>query len=184
MAHGDTTDSASARLGELSAYFREYQACGPLEGHASRVEAPAPMRLGVLDHITAAVREVATHTLAANPDAGPLPKRVQDAYAWMHQNLAHAPETDQLRADAIEYRQYLEHCLEARDNETVRKEARTLPCPKCDCWGLMWSREIGRVLCSNSECVDRDGFSTTLTLARFAHERAVARKKVRKVSAT
>lgn len=184
MAHGETdTDGAAHRLAQLHAYFREYPAIGPVEGHATTA-ASAPMRLATLDHITASVREVAEHTRAANPDAGPLPQRVQDAYAWMHQSLTHADATAQLRAAAIEYRQYLEHCLEARDHGTVRREVRTLPCPTCGCWGLMWAAEMKRAVCTNTECTDRDGFSTTLTLARIAHARAVARQNVRQARAT
>ncbi|MFD8839779.1 hypothetical protein [Streptomyces griseofuscus] len=183
MAHGDTTDAA-ARLRELHQHFREYQATGPQQGHATTVSAPAPMRLDILDHITASVREIADHTRTVNPDAGPLPERVQDAYAWMHSNLAAADEGDQLRADAIEYRQYLEHCLEANDTDTVRKEVRRQSCPKCGCWGLMWVPESQRALCTNTECVDPDGFSTSVSLGRLAHARAVDRQKIRQARAT
>lgn len=178
------TDGAAARLAELHHYFREHQATGPVEGHATTAEALAPMRLGVVDHITASVREVAEHTRAANPDAGPLPERVQDAYTWMHENLRHAPEADRLRAEVLEYRHFLEHCLKERDHETVRKQVRPLSCPKCGCWGLMWSRERGLVICTNTECVDRDGFSTTLSLARFAYERVASKQKLRQARAT
>ncbi|QLJ06782.1 hypothetical protein HZZ00_37780 (plasmid) [Streptomyces sp. NEAU-sy36] len=184
MAHGDTTDEAAARLGELHQYFREYQATGPREGHASTASASAPMSLGALDHITASVREIAEHTRAANPDAGPLPERVQDSYAWMHENLAGADEADQLRAAALEYRHFLEHCLEQNDTETVRKTVRQQSCPKCGCWGLMWVPETRRAWCTNTECVDKDGFSTSLSLGRLAHARAVAQQEIRQVRAT
>jgi hypothetical protein len=188
MAHGD---DAAARLNELSTYFRQHPIQGAAghsyissEPRATAVTPTLPFNAGVVDHITASVKEVAEHTLAANPDAGPLPARVRDAYKWMHDSLQHAPEVDQVRADAIEYRQYLEHCLEERDHETVRKEIRTLPCPKCGCWGLMWARELREAVCTNTECVDKDGFSTTLSLGRIAHARAVARQNVRQARAT
>lgn len=184
MAHGDTEDSAAARLGQLHDYFREYPVTQPLEGHATTVEAPAPMSLGTLDHITAAVREVAAHTRAANPDAGPVPDRVADVYAWMREHTAHAPEIEQQRAEVLEYRHWLEHCLSQGDHETVRRQARVHTCPECDCWGLMWERKLGRVVCSNRDCVDREGFSTKLTLARLAYVHVTVEQKLRQARAT
>jgi hypothetical protein len=183
MTHEDT-DSAAARLSEIAAYFREHPVTGPLEGHATTVTAAAPMRIDTLDYLTATVREVADHTRTANPDAGPLPERLQDVYTWMREHTEHAPEDVQVRADAIEYRQWLEHCLEAGDHETVRRQVRQQPCPKCGCWGLMWMPEQREAYCTNTECTDRDGFSTHLSLARLAHAHATANRKVRQARAT
>jgi hypothetical protein len=193
MAHGDTTDTdgAAARLHELSTYFREHPVNGPA-GHSyisseprpTAVAATLPFNAGVTDHITASLREVAEHTRAVDPDAGPLPERVSDAYAWMREHTEHAPEIEQQRAEAIEFRHWLEHCLRAGDHETVRSQARQYTCPACGCWGLMWSKELRVILCSNWECLNRDGTSTTLTLARLAHMHVEARQKVRHARAT
>jgi hypothetical protein len=183
MAHGDT-DGAASRLTELSAYYRDHPVHGPVEGRAATVTAAAPMRIGTLDYLTATIREVTDHTHAANPDAGPLPKRLKDVYTWMRDNLEHAPEDARFRADVIEYRQWLEHCLEARDHETVRKQVRRQSCPACGCWVLIWVPEDRRAVCTNTECVDPDGFSTTLTLSRLAHLHVLARKNIRQASAT
>lgn len=193
MAHGDTadTDGAAARLHELSTYFRQHPVAGPAghsyissEPRATSVAPTLPFNASVTDHITSCVREVAEHTRAANPDAGPLPQRVQDAYAWMHASLEHAPERDRLRAEVLEYRQWLEHCLHTGDHETVRRQVPPQPCPECRCWGLMWSREMGLVVCTNPACFDREGFSTKLSLARFAHLRVAAEQKLRQSRAT
>lgn len=184
MAHADTTDTAAARLHQLAAYYREHPVTGPLEGHAATATAPAPMSLGTLDHIRAAVKEVADHTRSINPDAGPIPENVEDVYDWMHEQSRHAPEIEQQRAEVIEYRQWLEHCLRAGDHETVRKQVRKQPCPWCRCWGLMWMPDLREAYCTNTECTDRDGFSHHLSLSRLAHAHVMTRKNLRQARAT
>lgn len=181
MAHADTTDNAATRLKELSAYFREHPVTGPTEGHAASVRTPAPLSLATLDHITASVREVEQHTRAVNPDAGPLPPRVHDAYTWMHENIESAPEEDRRRAEVIEYRQWMEHTIRVGD---WRKAIRPQRCPWCRTYGLMWIDEWQRALCTNTECVDSDGFSNKATLSQLAHQHVMSRKNLRPVSAT
>ncbi|MFF8910566.1 hypothetical protein [Streptomyces olivaceoviridis] len=181
MAHADT---AAARLHELAAYYREHPVTGPVEGHTATVTAAAPLQLGTLDHIRAAVQEVADHTRTVNPDAGPLPRSAEDVYDWMRQHTQHADEVEQQRAEVIEYRQWLEHCLLAGDHETVHKRVRRQSCPECGCWTLIWMPEATRAVCTNTECVDRDGFSTTLSLSRLAHVHVTTRQNVRQARAT
>jgi hypothetical protein len=190
MAHGDT-DNAAARLRELAAYYREHPVTGPAghsyissEPRSTAVTPALPLNIRTADHIRASLREVADHTHAVNPDAGPLPQRVQDAYQWMHDNTADGDEIDQQRAEVIEYRQWLEHCLRASDHETVRKQVRKQACPGCGCWGLMWMPERLLAVCTNTECVDRDGFSTTLSLSALAHAHVTERNKLRRARAT
>ncbi|MFE1451924.1 hypothetical protein [Streptomyces olivaceoviridis] len=193
MAHGDTKDSdgAAARLKELAAFYREHPVTGP-EGHsyisceprATAVTPGLPFNANRAEYITASVREIAEHTLAANPQAGPLPASAVEVYDWMREHLEHAPETEQFRAEVIEYRQWLEHCLETGDHETVRKQVRKQACPKCGCWGLMWMAVRRRAVCTNSECTDQDGFSTALSLSRLAHAHVTTRKNLRRASAT
>jgi hypothetical protein len=180
MAHGNTTDTdnAAQRLHQLHTYFREHPVTGPTEGRAGHVTAPAPMNLGVLDHMTASVREVVDHTRSVNPAAGPLPQRVRDVYAWCHENLEHADEDDRQRLQVIEYRQYLEHAIRAGDTDVIPPHR----CPECRTWGLMWLAPRQRALCTNRECVDQDGLTHTFDLARLAYEH-VAAQQSKKISA-
>jgi hypothetical protein len=147
--------------------------------------APAlPFNAGVADHISASLQEIAEHTRAANPEAGPLPERVRDSYAWMREHTEHASESYRFRAEVIEYRQWLEHCLQGGDHEPVRKQVRTVPCPECGCWGLMWMAGMREAYCTNTDCTDPEGFSTHLTLSRLAHTHVAAKQKIRQARAT
>lgn len=183
MVHQDDgTDTAAARLHQLATYFRDHPVTGPVEGHTpGRSAAPAPMSLATLDHIRSSVQEVVTHTRTANPDAGPLPERVEAVYAWARDNTQRAPEIDQQRLEVIEYRQYLEHAIRAGD---WRKVIRPQRCPECRTFGLMWEHAMQRALCTNTDCVDKDGFSTTVSLSRLAHEHIAGRKHLRQARTT
>ncbi|WP_416520061.1 hypothetical protein [Streptomyces achromogenes] len=191
MARGDTTDNAAARLQELGAFLRTYPVRGAA-GHSyisseprGAAASPAlPYNPDAEDRIRACMQEIAEHTLTANPDAGPPPEQVAAYYEWMRQNTQHAPEREQFRAEVIEYRQWLENCLAARDNETVRKAVRRQACPECGCWGLMWMPTRRRAICTNRKCVDQDGASTTLSLGRLAHAVVTTRRKTRQARAT
>lgn len=176
MTYGDDKDTAAARLRQLHQYYLEHPVTGPTEGHAASRNASAPLSLGTLDHITSSVQEVVDHTRTANPDAGPIPDRLEAVYAWARQHTAHAPEAEQQRTEAIEYRHYLEHAIRAGD---WRKVIRPHRCPECRTFGLMWQADIQRALCTNTECVDRDGFSTTVSLARLAYVHVASRKSRR-----
>lgn len=180
MIYGDDTDNAAARLRQLHDYYLEHPVTGPTEGRTASRTASAPLNLGTLDHTTSSVQEVVEHTRAVNPDAGPLPDRLEAVYEWARQNTAHAPEIEQQRTEVIEFRQYLEHAIRAGD---WRKVIRPLRCPKCRTFGLMWLNTTQRALCTNTECVDQDGASTTHSLARLAYEH-VASRKSRKAYAT
>ncbi|MFD7995566.1 hypothetical protein [Streptomyces mexicanus] len=172
MARGDTTDNAAKLLHELHEYHLEHPVTGPVEGHSRTATAAAPLSLGTLDHINGSVREVIDHTLETNPAAGPLPQRVQDVYAWMHEQMQHADEVNQQRAAVIEYRQYLEHNIRIGNVKVIRPHR----CPKCRTFGLMWRHEAQRALCTNLECVDRDGISTIVSLAQLAHQHVTAQE--------
>ncbi|WP_461712201.1 hypothetical protein [Streptomyces sp. DSM 41013] len=174
-------DSAAARLRHLNEYLLEHPVTGPSEGRNPTRTASAPMSLGTLDHMRASVAEVVAYTREANPQATPLPESATDIYRWCVENTYNAPEAVQQRRDVIEYRQYLEHAIRAGD---WRKVIRPQRCPECRCFGLMWQAGMQRALCTNTECVDRDGMSTTVTLARLAHEHIAGRKKLRQVRTT
>jgi hypothetical protein len=48
----------------------------------------------------------------------------------------------------------------------------------------MWVRESQTAVCTNTECVDRDGCSNAFTLARLAHDHVTRRKNLRQACAT
>ncbi|MEZ7005619.1 hypothetical protein [Streptomyces sp. AD55] len=179
MASGD--DSAAKRLRQLNTYFREYPVIGPVEGRTPTTTTAAPLSLATLDHINHSVTEVIKYTRKANPDAGPAPTRADAVYDWARQHTQHAPAAVQQRRDTIEYRQYLEHAIRVGD---WRKAIRPQRCPECRTFGLMWQGDMQRALCTNTECVDADGFSTTVTLAQLAYQHVAARKKIRQARAT
>ena len=161
------TDTAAARLAELHAHFLQHPATGPALRAAPTPRPGTPLNLSVVDHIRASVDEVIDHTRTANPDAGPIPRRVQDIYAWCHDNTDHAPAIDQQRRDALELRHRLEHAILAGDTRVVRP----LRCPACGTVGLHWQAQTQRALCVNLHCARRNkGVHRTWSLARLAYE--------------
>lgn len=174
-------DSAAAGLRYLSEYLLEHPVTGPTEGRNPTRTPGAPLSLATLDHVTDSVRELAELTDTVNAEPSPLPQQVQDVYAWCIANTAHASEITQQRRDTVIYRQYLEHAIRAGD---WRKAIRPQRCPECRCFGLMWQAGMQRALCTNTECVDQDGMSTTVTLARLAHEHVTTRKNLRQARTT
>ncbi len=176
----DDSDGAATRLHHLQRYFREHPVTGPVEGHRSVVTPGAPLQLDTLDHIQASVREIAGHTYALNPAAGPVPAESAAVYDWAREHTEHADDIDRQRLAVVEYRQYLEHCIRAGEYKVIRRH----PCPKCGTWGLMWQTERRRALCTMTECVDRDGVSTTVSLPRLAHAHVMSRENLRRANAT
>lgn len=134
--------------------------------------APAPLDLGILDHMQAAVAEVVTHTRAAAPHAAPPPARAAAVYDWMRQHTAHLAPERQDAAAAIVYRQSLEHALAMGDESVVRRQ----PCPDCGCWGLFWRPAARRAACVNRHCADEDGRARTFTLAHLAQQHIATRE--------
>jgi hypothetical protein len=184
MTYGDNNntarDTAAKRLRHLHEYYLKHPVTGPTPRRPPTIEASAPLNLATLSHIQTSVREVTELTRAANPDAGPAPSRPEAVYDWCRQQTEHADETTQQRLEAIEYRHYLEHAIRAGDKKVIRKHR----CPECRTWGLMWDATSQRALCTNTECVDSDGCSTTVTLARLAYEHVTARKNLRQARTT
>jgi hypothetical protein len=101
-------------------------------------------------------------------------------YDWAREHTEHADPIDRQRLEVVEYRQYLEHCVRAGDVKVIRRH----PCPKCGCYGLMWQADNQRALCTMTECVDPDGFSTQVTLSTLAHRHVTGRKNLRQSRAT
>jgi hypothetical protein len=180
MHHNTDDDSAAQRLAALSRYFREH----PVTGQQTRVTAPtnatAPANLGVLDHIRASLRDVEEHTRAIDPEAGPLPQRVEAVYDWMRQHTEHADDVQRQRGAALELRHQLEHAVRMGDASAVRRHR----CPECRTFGLFWKPALWRAVCTNRNCLTPDGTSRTWTLARLAYEHTAAAEKSVRVRAT
>lgn len=188
MGQGDTSkDDAATRLRQLSQYFREHPVTGA-DGHsyisnqprATAVNPGLPTNVRVLEHIDRTVAEVVEHTREANPDAQPLPSNALEIYRWCVENTVHAPEVVQQRREVLEYRHRLEHAVAAGDTAVIRPHR----CPECNTFGLMWDDLARRIVCTNGDCVDKDGMSTTVSFARLAHRHVTSRKKLRDVRAT
>lgn len=168
-------DTASSLLRLLHTDFREHPRSAP-EGRRSRATYPAaPVNLSVVDLIDASVREVADHTRAVNPDAGPLPERVEAVYDWYRENTRHTDEAQRQRGEAMVYRQQLEHAIAMGDVSVIPPHR----CPACRTFGLMWKPELERALCTNRRCLTRDGMSRTWELAKLAYEHVAAEKMFR-----
>ncbi|MFE3381370.1 hypothetical protein [Streptomyces anulatus] len=175
---GDNTTEQRLRL--LQAEFTQHQRRGPGDGRtATRTTSPAPLDLNVLDRIRTAVNEVAEHTRAAAPDAGPTPVDETRIYDWSRQRTAHLDDEHHQARETVIYRQGLEHAIAMGDTTVVRKH----PCPACGCWGLMWRAAANRAACPNRYCIDDDGLSHGWPLKTLAHHH-VAKRFGLKSSAT
>ncbi|MGA5670002.1 hypothetical protein ACPCTG_31545 [Streptomyces pseudogriseolus] len=187
MGQGDTSRDTAALLRHLNNYLREHPVTGPA-GHSyisneprpTAVRPGLPINVRIIEHIDRTVAEVAAYTREANPRAEPLPENVEDVYRWCTENTLHAPEAVQQRREVLEYKHLLEHTVVAGNASIIRPHR----CPECRTFGLMWDRMKQVIVCTNAECVDEDGLSTTVSFARLAHEHVAARKRIRDVSAT
>lgn len=171
LGHDDTT---AQRLRLLQAEFLEHPRTGPGDGRSSRpTHAPAPVNLGVVDRIRAAVYEVETHTRAVAPEAGPFTGEAEGVYDYYREHTEHlGPQVQQAREARI-YRQGLEHAIAMGDTTVVRRH----PCPQCGCWGLYWREAAQRAVCVNHYCTDDNGVSNMWELKRLARDH-IARKEV------
>lgn len=168
---GDSSTTAARRLRTLTEQLTP--ATRPADGmpRPTRVHAPAPINLDVLDYIEAAAHEIIAHTYTAVPTAGPAPREVGAVYAWAEQATAHLETERQQIHEALVVRQSLEHALRAGNSTVVRRE----PCPACSCWGLFWSRGAQLATCVNKRCATTTGRASRWTLQQLA-EHHVARK--------
>ncbi|MFJ6068997.1 hypothetical protein ACIQHU_38910 [Streptomyces tendae] len=180
-------DSAASRFRHLTTFLRERPVTGP-EGHSYIGNTPRgtathpglPINVRVLEHIDRTVAEVVQHTREINPNAAPVPEDDADIYRWYVENTANASEAEQRRRETLEYKHQLQHAVAAGDVAVIRPHR----CPECRTFGLMWDRHSQRIVCTNLECVDQDGLTTTIEFARLAHLYITARKNLRQVRAT
>ena len=171
----DTADTAASRLRLLYQDFREHPRTGPAGRSATPAHPGAPVNLAVVDHIAASVREIANEARAANPQADPLPDRVEAVYDWWRDNTRLAPEHVQQRRDIVIHRQYLEHAIAMGDVNVIPPHR----CPGCGTFGVVWRNQIRRAVCLNVRCVTKDGMARTWSLGRLAYEHVAAEKMLR-----
>ncbi|MEU5490284.1 hypothetical protein AB0G98_21415 [Streptomyces sp. NPDC020196] len=168
-------DTTERRLRLLQAEFTQYQQRGPdpTGRTATRAEAPAPIDLGTLDYMAAAVTEVEEHIRSADwsRPAGPVPEDAARVYEWARKHTAHLDEERQQARETMIYRQGLEHAIAMGDTAAIRKH----PCPQCRCFGLYWRDESGKASCVNHYCVDDDGVSHSWTLQQLAHHHVASK---------
>ncbi|MEU6054272.1 hypothetical protein ABZ829_28105 [Streptomyces xanthochromogenes] len=174
MGIGD--DTAARRLRLLATEFTTPARRGSAEVAAARpAHSSAPLNLGIIDHMRAAVAEVVGQVRETAPDAGPRPEDDTAVYAWWRDGTAHLDDDAQQAREAIIYRQSLEHAIAMGDHDVIRPNL----CPGCGCVGLMWDRLRRHVACVNRYCVDDVGLARTWTLAQVAHHH-VGQKMLKK----
>ncbi|MFF8458877.1 hypothetical protein ACF06T_30580 [Streptomyces albidoflavus] len=178
--HEDTITTAAARLRQLGADITALRGpAGDTTRTPTRVHAPAPLDLGILDHMVAARDEVIDHTRTHQPDAAPAPAD-ENIYAWMDANTAHLDDAKRRAGRALVVRQSMEHALLAGDETVVRRE----PCPRCACWGLFWQTGPRHAVCLNRRCSMPGGGPSTWTLAQLAHHHTTRLETINAQSAT
>lgn len=171
--------TAGRRLRLLGDEYLQFPAREPSDRNPTAVTPPAPMNLGMLDHITDSINEVAAHVRAAAPQAPPRPADLAGLYDWWIDSTPDLEGERRRERDRVIYRQGLEHAIQAGDTDVVCKH----PCPACGCWGIQWSKTRRRAACCNLDCVDDDGVTRTWSLAHLAYEH-VARQEKLNVRAT
>jgi hypothetical protein len=133
-----------------------------------------PINTGIVEHMQAAVAEIITHTQAAAPDAGPAPTDNTAVYEWMRDHTRTLDEHRRLAAEAIVYRQTLEHAIALGDHTVVHRH----PCPACGCFSLFWRGTRQRAVCVYKRCPGMiNGQSRTWPLKQIAYEHVQARKE-------
>lgn len=174
----DTAASAARSLRLLnSADMRHHPQIGPQVRRTAPTTPGTPLNLGIVDYIAQAVHEIDEHAHTVAPDAGPLPPRVEDIYAWYVETTTGADEAEQRYRDIVIERQRLEHAVRLGDTDEVCSH----PCPRCGTWGLMWKAQ--RAQCTNLRCRTPEGMSSTWSLGRLAAQK-VQRTEIWRRSAT
>lgn len=175
-------DDTAARLHLLATHHLEPARTDTGQRRATRTQAPLPVDVDMLDHLTASVTEIVTQARtdavaahAADPSVTVAPRPVDDAdvYAWWRA----IPVSDQERQDERErviYRQGLEHAIRAGDVRVVRRH----PCPACGCYGLFWEPSQQAAICVNTYCRDSEGLSRSWPLGHLAYLHVAAQKNL------
>lgn len=137
-------------------------------GHTRSPHGAAPIHAGILDYMAASRDEVVQHARTAVPAdevQRPIPRDHAEVYGWLAEHTPYLDPAARKVAEAIVYRQALEHALRARDATVIRKER----CPSCRCWSLIWRASEQRAVCSNGHDLAA-GRPRRFTLAELAEE--------------
>nr|WSX25502.1 hypothetical protein OG690_38105 [Streptomyces tubercidicus] len=139
---------------------------------ATRVHAPPPCDLGLLDHLRSTREELiaATRAALAGQPLEPAPAD-EGIYQWNASATAHLPLEKQQACEAIVYRQSLEHAIRAGDDLIIRRQR----CPGCRCFSLMWRDRIQRAVCIQRGCRDHIGRASQWELKQIAHHHVTSR---------
>lgn len=159
--------------------LRHQPAPVPQMRRATATQPAAPLNMGLLDHLTHTVSEVAGHTYRLDPAAGPLPDDLGTLYDWYLQHTEGADLAEQAFRDTLIERHRLEHAVRLGDTSEVCKH----PCPGCGRWGLEWDVAGNRAMCLNRRCRTPEGLASSWTLARLAAQR-IQRTEVWRHNAT
>lgn len=173
MGIGDDT-TAARRLRLLQREFTQPERRPEPGARRTAPTATAPLNLGIVDYIGAAVAEVEQHTRSAAPDAGDYLGDAAGVYDWMREHTAHLDDERQATREQVIYRQSLEHAILMGNDKVVRPHR----CPECQCFGLLWDSARRKAVCSNLDCVDDRGLTNAWSLNRLAFERITAEKKL------
>jgi hypothetical protein len=170
------TDNAARQLHLLA-----HEHLTPEQGDTTGRRAPgtrasAPLDLGVVDYMAAAVREVVDYAQAdiqaartASPEAFIPGRPAADSGVYGYwRNVPITDEVRELRREEVIHRQGLEHAVRAGYLNEIRRE----PCPDCGCWGLFWRPEVERAACVNRYCTNAAGMSQSWSLEQLAHAHA------------
>jgi hypothetical protein len=168
MGDDDSATTAAAGMRLLRQEFTQPRArtadAGP---RASRVHAPPPCDLGLLDYLEERRAEVIDATLTATAD-GPQPPPApadEGIYQWMVDATAHLDGARRRVQEAIAYHHKIAYAIRAGDNLVIRR----LSCPKCRCYSLMWRESIQRAVCIQRACRDKAGRASQWDLKQLAH---------------
>lgn len=173
----ETSEAATAakRMQELhTSFLTPGRRPDPTGVRASPAEAPAPLSLGVLDHITDAVAELTACVTAIAPTAGPAPAVPHEAYRWAIEATQHAAVYQQRARDALVYRQSLDHALLIDGDLAIRRHT----CPRCATYSLFWRAGERRAMCTHSRCVSKDGTASRWTTAQIARHHIQVREEI------
>lgn len=173
MGLGDTdANTAAARLRLIQTDFTAPRRQAGERRAPASPHSPALIDFAILEHLRASVAEVITHTRAEAPKAPPAPADAAAVYGWMRESIGHLERERRLTAEAIVYRQGLEHALAMGNDLVIRPH----PCPACGCYGLHWRSASRRAACMYRPCAISNGQTRTFTLAHLAHQYIQARE--------
>ncbi|MER6092495.1 hypothetical protein [Streptomyces bluensis] len=182
MGAGDEdAETAAQQLQLMAAHYVRRQPAPPqpgtIRGTGGPTYPPLPIDTGIVDRMRQSVAQVTDYVQSHVPDAGEAPQNAA-VYAWMVEATRHLDDKRRLAAEAIVYRQTLEHALAMGETEVVHAFLKRQPCPDCRCWAsLTWVSGATRAVCINRRCVNEHGQAHSYPLAYLVHRHIRTRKQ-------